>query len=200
MTGFSPFKDIKQLNLTLRLPLTFFERLDSAEGAASAVDTTSTPDKTETWSILPAVLAELKSLSQFWLRLDHEDCACWAVVNERAVLRCLTTFLAESSLRTVIFLPKLHPMFEREDRHFLNEPASFKLYRAMRQRWRVRLDDYGRIDIFYTGDFPFLTEIGDLAEMPMKKLEEYERDMWRDGEDPEEWVQAELNRFCTLNI
>ncbi|KAH7401210.1 hypothetical protein BKA66DRAFT_405926 [Pyrenochaeta sp. MPI-SDFR-AT-0127] len=191
---------LTHLQMTLRLPLIFYQLLECQEDAndsklelAGAIDT---------WLQLPATLIRMKQLSKFCIWLDHDEPCSWSVVNERALLAPITRLSGSRNLTISIVLPKLHPKLESDDRHFISgSPISFQLYRRLRQRWHAREPTPAcSSGIVHGPDFPFLIDGGEeFALMPLADLEEEERTWWRDGTDVEELVRETNDRWCTIS-
>lgn len=128
---------ITNLEITLRLPLLFYQLLERPEDANHPE--TELSGDVETWSRLPTTLSQMHRLKSVHLWLDHQGPKSWSVVNERALFTSLGQLASTQTLDISITLPKIHPKFEREDRHFTSgSPVSFHLRRRLRQRW------YGR--------------------------------------------------------
>jgi hypothetical protein len=148
--SFFPTKlcEISRLGITLRLPLHVFQAL---EYQSRDVDTTSEPDPVSadlmSWSRLGSTLNQLKRLTKLELWVDFDEVGSWSMVSERALLDPLLShlFSEHSSLEISIILPKLHPKFEHEDRHYVNGelPGNARLQRVLRQSHHAHVDTQG---------------------------------------------------------
>ncbi|KAF1841197.1 uncharacterized protein K460DRAFT_410587 [Cucurbitaria berberidis CBS 394.84] len=183
---------LTQLSITLRPPIKFYQSLERPDD-----DTTMEPElasATQTWSRLGSIIRQFNRLSRLWIWLDHDDPCSWSLVNERATLQPLITQLSGSpNLKISIYLPRLHPKYEREDWHYTSEtPTPFHLHRKLRQRWHGVEKGQGRFQVIHKVDFPFLIDIIGFDEMSMVEVEEEERKGWRKGTDME-LVVEDLN-------
>lgn len=122
---------LTQLNINLRLPLSFYESLDSSSILDNS--TSELPNTVQTWLHIASTIIQLRNLTRLRIWLDHDDQCRWTVVNERALLQPLTPLFHSENLDISISLPKLYPSYEREERHFIQEtPTPFQLYRRFR--------------------------------------------------------------------
>jgi hypothetical protein len=181
---------VTRLSLVLRLPLEFYHSLDSSEDIESDMQSDIT-----TWERLDSTLRALTKLKRLQIWLEHSETSSWSVINERAVLAPLIRLCNTQDLKIVISLPKLHPKFEQEARHFTSEsPAPFHLHRRLRQRHHVCMNSRGYPEVIYKADFPFLLDIIDFHDRPLLELEEEERGYWKNGDD----VEREVNEINAM--
>lgn len=110
-------------------------------------------------------------------------------MNERSLLDPLLSQLSHTA-KVVIILPKLHPLHEHEDRHFLNPRLgnTIRLCRKLRQRWRSE-GNPNHVD--QVPDIPYFFDIRE--EWGLNRVEEYERPMWLAGKDMERFADKERN-------
>jgi len=163
---------IKRLNITLRLPLDFFQSWETPAA--------------QSWSqICSASL--FQSLSTLHVWFDHTATDTWAIVDEHTLLDPLLSRLSHTT-KVVIILPKLHPLHEHEDRHFLvpriNETTY--LYRKLRQRYRC--NDHS-LHIIHVADFPYFFDLNQTC--TLAEVEAFEREGWHEGRDMEALADSE---------
>lgn len=108
------------------------------------------------------------------------------MVNERAVLSPLAPLSNNLNLDISIDLPKLHPKWEKPDRHFTEDspPLALTIHRRYRQRYHGIESSDASIRVEYDPDFPILHELALMKDMTMEEVEEIERTSWKKGEDP----------------
>jgi len=80
------FPHIKKLDITLRLPLLFFEAVDGSGPGEEGSVTPVFEDELNLWISLPQRFLKFKGLQSLRIWLDHTDKVYWSVVNERAIL------------------------------------------------------------------------------------------------------------------
>lgn len=179
---------VTRLSLVFRLPLHFYHSVDRSENTKSDAQ-----DDVMIWLQLDSCLRVLTKLKGLQIWLEHGETCSWSVVNERAVLAPLIRLCKTQDLELSISLPKLHPTYEQEARHFTSESlVPFHLHRRLRQRHHGRTSSSGRLEVVYKADFPFLLDIIDFHDRPLADLEEKERGYWKDGGDVEKDVN-EIN-------
>ncbi|OCK78679.1 hypothetical protein K432DRAFT_252881, partial [Lepidopterella palustris CBS 459.81] len=193
----SVFPCIKELDITLRLPLADCKALDNP-AADSTPDiplagssTAGGESQLAVWLQLCPAIAQLKSLRKLRIWLDHADISSWSVVNERAILSPLGLLASIPDLDICINLPKLHPRLESPDRHFMEgSPApTFEIHRRLRQRYHCEEGRNGHLWVRSKIDFPVMLEICEFIDAlgnevtPMTEIEEKERAMWKRGVD-----------------
>ncbi|KAH5289022.1 hypothetical protein HBI11_232920 [Parastagonospora nodorum] len=206
--GFAPShpilrNGIKRLSITLRLPFQFFQSIEETSGRDNVGETSPT---VQSWRQICAA-PFLQNLTTLHLWFDHTATRTWSLVNERSLLDALLSSLPHT-VRVVVMLPKLHPLHEHPDRHFLNPRISTtaSLYRKLRQRWRYN-DTSDHFDHF--PDFPYYFDVWEMWDVPQREeyeremwdvpqLEEYERKRWFAGKDMERFAEMERNPYCTL--
>ncbi|KAH6613095.1 hypothetical protein C7974DRAFT_476186 [Boeremia exigua] len=182
---------VTQLNITLRLPLPFFQRLERLEDAPS-------PDPeleslVQAWLSLGSSLRRFPNLRivRFWL--DHDKPDCWTTVNERTLLSPLARLFQAQKIDVSFSLPHLHPKREQENRQFIQgADLRFALHRRLRQRYFRSSSTQGKVRIIFKATFPFLVDAIDLVEMTMAEIEEEERSMWEVGLDVEDMIAGFL--------
>jgi hypothetical protein len=189
--------NVTQLSISLRLPLKFFQTLEQslqdpaivAESAESTESNTA-PVDVQPWLRIGTIISQLKRLKKLRLKLDYDEPGYWAVVNEKALLEPLLANLSDTqpSLQVTVTLPKLHPKFEQEDRHYIDGqlPGTARLHRVLRQMYWKNPGTRGRGFVEYKPDFPFLLEFIDLFEYSLEELEYMERGHWKAGDDMEQ--------------
>jgi hypothetical protein len=177
-----------QLSITLRLPLEFYQLLEVTEEDIAS----HSQQDVKTWLQLGSTISKLKDLTRLWIWLDHDELCSWSVVNERAIISPLKQLSGTPSLDICVYLPKLHPRLESEDRHFINKPQLFDLQRTLRQRYHAKKTEKGSLEVIHQPDFPFLIDILEYAMLPLAEVEEEERADWKNGRDVEEVVK-EIN-------
>lgn len=139
------------------------------------------------WTKLCPAIERLSNLRRLRIWLDHAESCPWSVVNERAVLSPLGPLSSNPSLDILIHLPKLHPKWEKPDRHFTEDspPPSLVIRRRYRQRYHGIRSNDGSIEVVAKTDFPVLHELVYLDEgFTMEEVEEMEATSWKKGEDP----------------
>ncbi|KAH7071244.1 hypothetical protein BKA63DRAFT_69539 [Paraphoma chrysanthemicola] len=193
-------QEIKRLDITLRLSLAIFTRVEnytvsSSDGSFGAAHVSEAEDsiasQADKWLQMCARLPRLKNLSRVRIWLDHDQTHYWAIINERAFLEPVVKSLERSDVKISIHLPLLNPAMENAHRHFL-EPKSapnLTIVRRVRQRYHGIVNSRGRLCVRERGDFPLL----DLGSYPFEdlnkeELRSVERELWKQGID----VQHEL--------
>jgi hypothetical protein len=182
-------KGISRLSITLRLPLEFFQSLEAQQ----------TRHDGQTWLQICST-PFFGTLTSLTLWLDHTSTSTWSLVNERSFLHPLLDALLPTNVQVVIILPKLHPLHECPDRHFLTTRIGKKayVYRKLRQRYRSR-DDC--LVVVHVPDYPYFLDF--YENLSLAEVEEYERAGWEKGHDMElfaEMERIELDRVCPLGL
>jgi hypothetical protein len=187
---------ITRLSITLRLPFAFFETISEPEEALQV----ATPPWF--WQQIGHMLSRLSSLMKLRLWFDHSHTSSWSLVNERNLLSPLLAHLSTTPLDVAMILPKLHPLHENEDSHFMNEHDAkpIRLHRTLRQGWHSL---EGTIDVVKRYDFPITADLlhlldgsciipgQDPEDLPLSMveeiadLEEWERGLYKEGYDAE---------------
>jgi hypothetical protein len=184
---------VTHLNITLRLPLTFYQSLERLEDIPSQHPELAHP--IDNWLRLDSTLRQLPNLSQLWIWLEHDKPCSWSVVHERATLSPLAQLSNSPSVNIHISLPKLHPGLEGQDRHFCNgDYTFFHLHRRMRQRYHCIKAGQGQDDLKFQPDFPFLLLLVDFVDLSVAEIEREERSWWRSGIDVESGIR-EVNKW-----
>jgi hypothetical protein len=194
----SALSTITQLSVTLRLPLRFFKALErESQDAAIASGADPQPLNVSLWLRFGATLDRLQALTKLRLWLDYDEAGSWSVVNERALLDPLLTHMYQNKrpLDISIVLPKLHPKFEDQARHYVNGelPGRSQLCRVLRQRWWHDKDG-GPYKVIERRDFPFSDALYEMIDMPWDEhLERKERADWKRGVDVEREVADDID-------
>jgi hypothetical protein len=193
------YSSIHSLSITLSQPLAFFEAIEKFpdasqqdQGRASASD----PDHDNGvafWCRLPSVFhARLPALQKLRVWLDHNGEQYWSVVSERRILAPVEALATtRPDLELVCVLPRVHPLIEDLQRHYLPQveeergatSSSLVIRRILRQRYRVfRNDSTGRERMLYVEDFPHTHPGGRLyRDWSREEEENYEAAGWRRG-------------------
>ncbi|KAH8895397.1 hypothetical protein GQ53DRAFT_744054 [Thozetella sp. PMI_491] len=205
---------LRTLDIALWLPLAFFKaledevdpdgsgRLDNAQALDEALTKTEASDKDVThlltrWMhVWPSLGPQLEQLHNVNIWLDHNQPLSWSLVNERAVISHLATSILSGAppiLKGItIEVPKLHPRYERPERHFmansLPPPALVTIKRRLRQRCFAKETSPGQFSMEHKNDFPYLIEVPEFQDQPLEEIERMERELWESGEDPEEFI------------
>lgn len=187
------FPYVTKLDISLRLPLPFFNALDSSHEIKDGSSTPVIEDALKTWSRLSSRITQLKELHSIRICLDHTSKPYWSVVNERAVLSQFEPLASNSDLDLVFVLPKLHPSLEDPQRHYIEEKnttdrsfaslSQFKIRRILRQRRQSKKNCLGHYQVIYAEDFPHLLGHPGVRHRSLLWVEEVERAMWRAGQD-----------------
>ncbi|KAB5584815.1 hypothetical protein GE09DRAFT_4862 [Coniochaeta sp. 2T2.1] len=213
-------RSIKNLAITLRLPLSFFLALEEYLGDATSFNAGAQRQHypvaegdcslVGTWmGVWPALAAGLLSLQTLRVSVDHDDKQSWSLVHERALLSQITSCISPAkcpSLKEVaIELPKLHPKYESRLRHFTKgspqPPAFARLGRQFRPcLFFEETNAQGTIDVVYQADFPTLVEVVEMhldrgTRAPLEEFEQWEkaeRTMFENGEDPLDIIGIQL--------
>jgi hypothetical protein len=110
---------IARLSMTLRLPVEFMLQ-DDGDMAATETVLRLAPTAFH-WIQLEQMLSRFGSLRKLSLWLDHSDTRPWSVVSERKLLSPLLEHLSATPMDVAIILPKFHPLYETEHRHFMSK-------------------------------------------------------------------------------
>jgi hypothetical protein len=166
-------RNIKKLDINLRLPLCDYDGLEAAPEVASF---------TTTWIQHPYAIRNMSKLRRLRIWLDHDESCTWSRVNERTTLSPLQSLANLPTLDISINLLKLHPKYETAERHFTTNsaPSSLLIHRRYRQRYHSN----DGVNVQHEPDFPVLGEYADFFGSSMEKLEEHERYTLNDGRDP----------------
>lgn len=172
-----------RLSITLRLSIGTFEKMQEALAGRSA--------EIPAWFRFCQLIQGFKKLREFQLWADHNRDWSWSYVNERAFLAPLEILAANSDLNITVNLPKLHPKYESQDRHFtaFGNPPSFIITRRLRQFYHAFISSASdKFLVRFAQDFPTIYQHG---VDNLEEVEQRERKMWENGED----VNAELHRI-----
>jgi len=189
----SLFNNVTRLSITLRLPHPLCHALERVYD--SRMSAPEVACDIQIWLQLGATLTQLKKLRKLRIWLDHDEACSWSVVNERALLSSLTPLCTIEGLDVSISLPKLHPMHEADDRHFVKGSYTrFRLIRRLRQCHHGGKPG-GPPEVIIKHDFPVSLELKDIISewddgpMPtLAEVEEEERQQWMSGTDVEALV------------
>jgi hypothetical protein len=184
--------EVSRINITLRLPLHFFEALEClTEGVATSSEPDPMPAGLKPWLQLGSTISQLKHLTKLEFWLDYYEEGSWSTVSERALLDPLLSHLASehSTLEISVILPMLHPKFETEERHYVNGelPGNARLRRVLRQSYHTHVDAQGHVDVREKNDFPILM---DLCYDSLEEVVEHERKLWKEGKDVEGMLES----------
>ncbi|KAB5578288.1 hypothetical protein GE09DRAFT_545711 [Coniochaeta sp. 2T2.1] len=206
---------VKNLEITLRLPLSFFHSLaEDAEQATSSHFPVGEGDLLHSWRrVWPSLARRLQNtLRRLTVWLDHDDKQTWTLVDERAIVSHVTASISPGtcpSLMQVTFnLPKLHPKHESPLRHFSkgsrNPPSSVKIEKRFRQCRHYEETAEGEHNVVWEPDFPITHEMlwprgfeGEpdppipIRLEELEELEVFERELMESGyDDPWSWLMG----------
>lgn len=183
--AFSVVPRITRLSISLKLPLAFLGALEGETGAGNSTETR----EGIAWRSMSDGIARLKKLKSLRIWLDHDKDDSWTMVKERALLSHLIPLFTLSNLKITLKFPKLHPKFETPDRHFTtaSDPPLFPIHRRLCQIYHG-MEKNGRVGVKENSNLPIL--IPDVhnyvwPEKTKEETEEFEHDMWKNGEDVE---------------
>lgn len=184
-----PVENVSRLSITLKLPLGFFQSVGRLSGNDStSSDTDLATQQARLWQRLSSTLSHFEALKKLDLWLDHNEPQCWVVVNERSTLDLLLTQLsARPNLDVTITLPMLHPKYEENERHYIDETISqnINVHRALRSKKHAVTDAEGRIEIVEWNDFPTMYNSYGAHSLDLATIVERERKGWKEGRDME---------------
>jgi hypothetical protein len=189
-------RSITRLNITMRLPLEFFQSLEEIQEqpivVPEAADQISAT--VNLWKQLAPMLSGFSTLTRLSIWLDHSHSCTWSVVNECALLSDVLTWLATTCINVSIILPNLHPLYEREDRHLMGRPLGRRVHlrRVLRQRYHSHEVSPGVGEILYKPDFPLLLDLLEI-DGSVAEIEETERSHWKEGINVEAGYQDLAN-------
>jgi len=181
---------IRHLELALRLPLEAFEQIEYHVGHTTS-DWIPNP---LSWLRLCPALACLEQLRTLHIWIDHDGSETYTLVNERAFLSPLNALKSTlPNLTITINLPKLHPKYEKPERHYTpytSPPRDFSITRRTRQTSHALTNRHGEWCVDYIPDFPILSchEFDSDSEAE-ERTEAFERMLWERGDDVEEYVR-----------
>lgn len=188
--SFLPY--ITTLNVTLRLPLAFFKAFDETKDFGERIPTPILEEHLNIWSTLPPRLAKLKTLHTLCIWLDHTHDRYWSAVNERTFLSHFESLASNSNIDFLFELPKLHPLAENPQRHYMEDRkstnitstslSSLRIRRLLRQKYQSELNGKGHYQGFYVRDFPHSFGHPIVANISLADMEMWEGGMWRDGQ------------------
>lgn len=203
---------IKHLNVTLRFPFVALEKLDEFRhgegddpfqvGSPLLMSwVASSNSQLKAYLQLHDTVKHFASLETLHAWLDHDELVSWSHVNERVLLIPMERISQVADLAVSVNLPKLHPRWERHERHYCTGiPANappFEITRRLRQRFfcvgpdhvssEKRVVEHRDFPAFYPEDV--WQSKGKLVSQ--ETIEEFERFCWQDGDDPQD-VMAEV--------
>jgi hypothetical protein len=179
---------ITSLSIVLKLPLHFYESLEKLERLEDALEDMS--DDTRAWLRIDSTMRLFPNLKKLRIWFEHNDSCTWTVVNERVLVSPLTRLNLDKDIEMTLSLPKLHPKFAQDSRHYTSESGTpFRLHRRLRQNWHATMSADGILRREYKTDFPFFQEIIDFEDRTMGEVERVERSGWMTGMDMEEEVE-----------
>ena len=197
---------IRRLSLALRLPLPFFQALESDTPASGALQQTRSQANEEALAsrwvrVWPSLAVRLEKLQSLHVWLDHTDSRSWCLVNERKVLSVLAESMSPRNIPTLrevsVSLPNLHPRHENPEYHFTqNSPgpaACITISRRLRQRYYYEEKSSGHGTVTYVPDFPLLLEFHEMEGLgsgptTREEIEDFERTLWERGDDVEQLI------------
>ncbi|KAH7381919.1 hypothetical protein BKA64DRAFT_764190 [Cadophora sp. MPI-SDFR-AT-0126] len=186
---------IHVLNITLRLPLAFYQELADHETSKSEHEdcTFTTSVANSTWVGIWQAVCELHHLRRICIWLDHDGPDSWSLVKERLVFGRVFGILEAPR--------KLHPRISSPTTHYseASELPSFKIERRFRQRYHCEEWAPGQFREVLKPDFPILYELGEVevSGMNLEQIEDYERMLWNRGDDVERFA---LEMFELANV
>jgi hypothetical protein len=182
-------RSITRLDITMRLPLEFFQSLEEIQEQPTVVPEAADQISATVnlWKQLAPMLSGFSTLTRLSIWLDHSHSCTWSMVNECKLLSDILTWLATTDINVSIILPNLHPLYEREDRHLMEKQLgrSIQLHRTLRQRYHVHEVGPGVGEIFFKPDFPLYYDLQDAEEGSLGEFEAIERRQWKEGVDVE---------------
>lgn len=111
----------RRLASSLRLPLPVFEAIDGKTESPSEGTRTLASRGSSIWPEV-ALTSDLRTLH---LDIDHTDVSSWSVVNELRLLGPILVLKQQvPNVSVTVVLPKLHPRYETQDRHFTAEDTN----------------------------------------------------------------------------
>ncbi|KAH7065909.1 hypothetical protein BKA63DRAFT_392377, partial [Paraphoma chrysanthemicola] len=145
---------VKHFSIIFRLPLDIFRQIEashthlqipahskshSGKRKASSQPRKNRPEwrraaHPPSWPTICPGLATLKNLQKLDVWVDHNSKSSWSVVHERAFLAPLESLLGDE-VSVTAHLPKLHPKYEDDERHYTDTSAvpDFIIERRTRQ-------------------------------------------------------------------
>ncbi|KAK8023895.1 hypothetical protein PG993_011961 [Apiospora rasikravindrae] len=194
---------IQKLEVTLSLPLAFFEYFDDRPSAPGRELVPLFQGQARTWTEMPqGILEHLPSLRNLSIWLDHSQRPYWSVVHERAVL-CAFEQLATSGRIDLLFdLPMIGSRIggptrlllgeENTSGYHFNNPSStpITIRRRLRQRQRVvgRRADTGAPTVRYCHDFPLGLGFDFFDGLSVAKIASCEWEMERRSENVQQFL------------
>ncbi|KAB5584814.1 hypothetical protein GE09DRAFT_4867 [Coniochaeta sp. 2T2.1] len=206
---------VKDLDITLRLPLSFFHSLaEDAEETTASHFPVGEGDLLHSWRrVWPSLAGRLQNtLRRLTVWLDHDDKQTWSLVDERTIVSHVTASISPhtcpSLTQLTFILPKLHAKHESPLRHFTegsrNPPSSVKIERRFRQCRHYEETAEGEGNVVWRPDFPIMHEmlwsqcVEEKPDPPepitlkdLENLEVFERDLVESGyDDPWRWLMG----------
>ncbi|KAF4831605.1 hypothetical protein CGCTS75_v005098 [Colletotrichum tropicale] len=145
------FKSLRNVNLTLRLPMAlvntlfvpFFskmEQLKTLPRPGGTPEGSGCQREYDQWMRIWPSLEKMDSLLRVGLWLDHDTEFCWGDVSETQILQGLSGIMPMLRSRNVqvnVNLPSLLKPYGEEDDHFIDVTPEFQLQRRTRLPWIV---------------------------------------------------------------
>lgn len=145
------FKSLRDINLTLRLPMAlvntlfvpFFskmEQLKTLPRPGGTPEGSGCQREYDQWMRIWPSLEKMDSLLRVGLWLDHDTEFCWGDVSETQILQGLSGIMPMLRSRNVqvnVNLPSLLKPYGEEDDHFIDVTPEFQLQRRTRLPWIV---------------------------------------------------------------
>lgn len=184
---------LTRLSITLRLPLAFFKAFDDTDRRdfGECLSTPISEYDLEVWTSLPLRFAKLKTLHSICISLDHTHDRYWSSVNERKFLSHFESLASNPDLDLCFDLPKLHPLAEDSNRHYMSDRipfdkgstslSSWRVHRVLRQKYLAELTPNGHYQVIPIKDFPLSFGHSIVGTWPLQKIETWERSMWLEG-------------------
>ncbi|KXJ93555.1 hypothetical protein Micbo1qcDRAFT_174602 [Microdochium bolleyi] len=146
----------------------------------------------EAWRKIGRTLSHVRNLTCIDVWIDHSSMQKWASFNERAIVAPLVLFAKDRpEVTATVHLPWLHPLHEKQHRHFTESAVErvIRIKRFIRQRQFVQyvaVGDHGSYHVDELEDFPYLA-LGSAwwRFSTSSDLIEAERSLFRQGVDVE---------------
>jgi hypothetical protein len=181
--------NITSLSIVLKLPLHFYESLEKIERSEDAFEDMS--NDTRAWLRIDSILRLFHNLKKLQVWFEHNDSCTWTVVNERVLVSPLTRLSQDKDIEMTLSLPKLHPKFTKESRHYTGDSITpFRLYRRLRHNYHAVMSAQGIFECQFKSDFPFFQHMEEFWDKTMGEVEELERSDWMIGMDIEQELET----------
>ncbi|KAH7067754.1 hypothetical protein FB567DRAFT_255062 [Paraphoma chrysanthemicola] len=230
---------IRHLSVTLRLPLDTFRQIEASYTRLQTPRKSKTPIRKQKaphhhrksrpewrraahppiWPTICSGLANLKNLQKLDVWIDHNSKSSWSVVHERAFLAQLESLLGDE-VNVTAHIPKLHPKYEDDERHYTDTSAvpDFRIERRRREICIVEIED-GKMKMEIKMDFPiylydseydetqdddddndtggnfFNAEFQKRYKQREGRAEAYERTLWEQGADVDDLNEIDWSSY-----